>query len=176
MRTLVAAIAILAAVSVAGATTTISGVAKAPMAGGTAWQVTLNSDVDWTNARITIDLTAGSLIDPIGFNSHITGFNDLDTWVDAASPSDANTAVIVNTLEGGEVLDWSWYDSTTDGAQTWLAANIILTDDAVGMAYLENYDVSAPGVAQLDSFPIPEPATLALLGFGAFGLLLRRRR
>ena len=172
MRNFVVAITVLVATGVACATTTVPYWPSIhPMAGGTAYDFYFSSDCDWTNGRIWVELTAGSLIDPIAFNSHITGFNDADTWVDAASPSDANTSVIVNSLEGNEVLDWSWYDATTDGAQTWLAARIIVTDDAVGFAYGENYDVSAPGVPQ----PWPEPATVTLLAFGGLALLRRRR-
>ena len=66
--------------------------------------------------------------------------NDNDTWVDAASPNDLDTSVIANMLEGQEVLDWSWYDTTSDGAQTWLAARMIVSSDAVGVPYLQNFD------------------------------------
>ena len=175
MRNLVVAITILAAAGIAGATTTVSNVAQSPMAGGTAWDITLSSDVDWTNSRITVDLSQGTLIDPNPMPQHFAGANDSDTWVDAAAAADYLTQVVVNTLEGTEVLDWSWYDNTNDGAQTWLAARIILSNDAVGVAYLKNFDVSAPGEEQLAEVPIPEPATLVLLGFGALGALLRRR-
>jgi hypothetical protein len=174
MRNLVVAITILAAAGVAGATVTTSHSTQ-PMAGGTAWDIQLSSDCDWTNSRITVVLSEGSLIDPLVFNFHFAGLNDQDTWVDAASSVDTNTAVIVNSLEGGEVMDWSWYDTSNDGPQTWLAARVILSNDAVGVAYLQNFDVRTPGVAQLAEVPIPEPATLALLGFGALGALLRRR-
>ncbi len=174
MRTLLVAITVLAAVSVAGATVTVSHTTQA-MAGGTAYDITFSSDVDWTNARIKVDLTAGSLIDPNApLRFHMAGTNDNDTWVDAASSNDFDTSTIVNTLEGGEVLDWSWYDNTVDGAQTWLAARMIVS--SVGMIYIENYDVGDPGHPQYSEIVVPEPATLALLGFGAFGVLLRRRR
>ena len=174
MRNLVVAITILAAAGIAGAVTTTSHTTQ-PMAGGTAWDITLSSTIDWTNSRITVVLSQGSLIDPHAFNFHYSGMNDQDTWVDAAAAADLSTSVIVNSLEPGEVMDWSWYDTSNDGAQTWLAARVILTDDAVGVAYLQNFDVGAPGQAQLAEVPIPEPATLVLLGFGALGALLRRR-
>ena len=173
MRNLVVAITILTAAGVAGAVTTTSYTTQ-PMAGGTAYDITLSSDVDWTNSRITVELTSGSLIDPHAFNFHYTGFNDNDTWVDAAAADDMATSVIVNTLEGNEVLDWSWYDTTSDGAQTWLAARIIVASE--GTITLQNFDAGAPGIPQECCIQIPEPATLALLGFGAFGVLLRRRR
>ena len=174
MRSLAVAITVLAVAGIAGATTVVSGVSSQPMAGGTAYDIQLSCDTDWTNGRITVDLSAGSLIDPIAFNSHITGFNDTDTWVDAASPLDASTNVIANTLEGTEVLDWSYYDTTTDGAQTWTAARIILA--STGVIRLENYDVDGGGVPDVDEIYIPEPATLSLLGLGVLGVLARRRR
>ena len=172
MRTLVAATTVLVAVSVAGATTSVWW-ARSPMAGGTAWDIWFSSDCDWTNGRITVVLSQGSLIDPHAFNFHYSGLNDQDTWVDAAAASDLSTSVIVNSLEGNEVLDWSWYDTSNDGAQTWLAARIILSNDAGGYGYGENYDVNAPGEAQ--RWGPPEPATVVLLAFGGLALLRRRR-
>ena len=173
MRNLVVALTILTAAGVAGATVTTSYTTSS-MAGGTAYDITLSSDCDWTNSRITVKLDSGSLLDPSPFNFHVTGLNDADTWVDAAAADDMATSVIVNTLEGTEVLDWSWYDTTSDGGQTWLAARIIVASE--GTIDLQNFDVDDPGVPQEATIVIPEPATLALLGFGAFGLLLRRRR
>ena len=174
MKNLVVAITILAAAGIAGATVTPS-YSSQPMAGGTAWDITLSSDCDWTNGRISLELRQGALIDPHAFNFHYSGMNDQDTWVDAAAASDMSTCVIVNTLDPGEVLDWSWYDTTNDGAQTWLAARIIVTNNArLGVLRLWLFDVSAPGEAQYYEYR-PEPTTLALLSFGAWPLLRRRR-
>ena len=174
MRNLVVAITVLTAAGVAGAVTTTSYTTQ-PMAGGIAYDITLSSNVDWTNSRITVSLTSGAMIDPHAFQFHFTGMNDNDTWVDAAAASDLATSVITNTLEGNEKLDWSWYDTTNDGAKTWLAARMIVTSDAVGGIHLMNFDAGAPGIAQEADIDIPEPATLALLGLGACLPLCRRR-
>ena len=174
-RRLVTAVAVMALAGAAGATTTVNGVSTSAIAGGTAWDLHLTCDVDWTNSRITVELTTGNLVDPDGLRFHFAGVNDADTWVDAASPDDADTQTMLHSLEGTEVLDWSWFDAVSSGPMTWHAARIVLTNDAVGTISMENFDADSGGTPYTWSMPLPEPASLVMLGGGALFLLRRGR-
>ncbi len=150
---------------------------------------------DWTNAVVTIKLTAGSLLNPSPSGptsewQQLGGPND--TWL--AIPYVANGGFpTINLFDQDSPLvpgvdhTFDWFD-TTDGGPTsnGIAARIYASTSAMGTFSVQMYDRDSAGVpTQLSGIisggsfaSVPEPTTVVLAGMsvGACLLTLRRRR
>ena len=177
MRTLLVAMTVLAAAGIAGATVTVTGVTPIPdiTPGVTAWDIQLTSDADWLASDVIVDLDQGTLINGAP-DFLFPGTNDVDTWVNSPSVNPFDTSVVATPLTGTQVLFITGYDTVVVGPATWQVARVLLSNDAQGTITLQSFDASAPNAAQVAVIDVPEPATLALLGLGAVGALVRRRR
>lgn len=141
-----------------------------------------NDDTDWM-ATLFQDFTLDSLLGP-GWTMDI---NFWIKWMPTDSTQDSISAELSDTgytdtvdlLSGVPTPDllngtWVTYDITTF-AQTWGGKDVELAFT------LADYDWSTPDYFQLDEIsfnqtPIPEPATVLLLGSGILGLGVKRLR
>ena len=123
-------------------------------------------------SALTIYGNAGQqLVD--AFNAHFTSLNALiggvGTWT-ITTPTDAFLNTVSYTLLGRTV---------SLGDPTWTRDEIGVPDDtctAVGTANVDFYEVTGHFDANGATAPIPEPATMFLLGTGLIGLIGLRRR
>jgi len=145
---------------------------------------------DWTGAVLRIDLTSGSIYNTPAFDSLATqaalwGFVPGLQWDSAVGIADDGSAGIAGsagdlgcvapTLEGTGACAGSitWFNTRTIDTGPVQIANISLTDDVQGSWELI---VSFAGgqIRSSGTFPIPEPASMALMGFGGLAVLRRR--
>jgi len=164
----------------------------APPAGFTAWNMTVDSTTDWTNSRLDVNLTAGSMNHllggfPPGPRSAPQGLGDTSVF-SPANPGESNTAGAYD--ETPTKLGASWFDTkTTDIGNGQLVARLVLSNDATGTltgAAISGADVDDFGfviaanarwrVAGGQIVAVPEPATIALAGMAAVGLFAVARR
>lgn len=149
------------------------------------------ADGEFTNARLAVEMDAATIQDPAPMDT--TGGADpvpMDTWVNTVYGHyyGMTTSVIYNTYKPlppdvetppVALLDWSFYDNSAGDDYTFTPAHIarVLVDaDAVGTATMFMFTTESAGVPTEFNFNIPEPATMALLGLGGIGTLLRRKR
>jgi hypothetical protein len=142
---------------------------------------------DWTNAVVQIDLTQGSLVNPLAppppFNDNRNyGTNENDSWTD--SPN--NLYGYPTNIDG--FFDFTtghfeWFDVGDFGGVTdAIAMRLYATDDAVGTWNVKMLDRDSLGVATeangtvIGGAFVPEPATICLMVASGVGLLVRRRR
>ena len=150
------------------------------------------ADGEFSNARLVVEMDAATIQDPTPMAT--TGGAEpvpMDTWVNTVYGyhyASMVTSVIYNVyrplppdFEGPPValLDWSFYDNSAGDNSSYSPAHIarVLVDaDATGVATMLMFTTESGGIPTEFNFVIPEPATMALLGIGGIGVLLRRKR
>lgn len=155
------------------------------------WNMMADVTTDWTNARLDLILTSGTLYqDSYGSdvhpNSDFYGMVPTLEW-DTFTTVPGGYPAAVGVADGGmtdTTIAMSWFDSVVGTAGIYQIARITLSTDAAGTITGKVYDVETAGVgvplpAELyieDGAIVPEPATLVLLAIGGIGALLRKRR
>lgn len=102
------------------------------------------------------------------FGSAITGPSVADRWIDISLTVDFNAGSAYGSVDGRNFVltNSAGTSGTVNSFVLWSRGDTNTTTDAGnGRAY---YD-------QLVASPVPEPATMAVLGLGAVGLLRRKR-
>ena len=152
-------------------------------------EMRVNSDTDWTNSRLDIALSAGSVYNH-GFGSNaypnqslVASFPDLAYDSYCTVPNNLDVTFAGTITIAGQTVGASWADTAVGDSGEWVVAQITLTTDAVGTVEGKSYDVETAGTG-VDFSPdwwvdggkiIPEPATLTLLALGACLPLFRRK-
>ena len=167
--------------------------------GGTTYKIwNMMTDVgsDWTNARLDLILTSGTLFQQpptlLGSDTEpnpalFPGFPDVewDTYVTTPGGWAAPVGFAGDPPYMGDTsITASWFDSVVGTGGLYKIAQIALSSDAAGTITGKVYDVhnageGVPLPAELyiaDGEIVPEPATLVLLAIGGIGALLRKRR
>ncbi len=159
------------------------------------WDMMVEVDPDWTTTDMDLTLTSGEMFHEteVGSNTEpnpafFASFPDLEWDTYAATPGGhARSASFAGTtVMDATTFDAVWFDSVTGEAGTFRVARITLSTDAngdiSGNVFFAKPGETEPGKVSIDEYLIedgeivPEPATMALLGLGGIGVLLRRRR
>ncbi len=148
-----------------------------------------NTDTDWSNASVLIELWQGSVYN--GVLSSDTPLSDFwpffpdleyDTFVGAIGDSTTTILGPANDIPGGgsfsmagQRVDVSWTNSGTLDTGTFVIGRFSLTEDAYGWAtfLVDGHTITTPIYAGFIG-GIPEPASLTLLGLAGLSLLCRR--
>ena len=193
---IVVVLALAAVTANAAISTEFVLVGEGTVTGYNTYDMVAHCTTDWTNARLDLVLTAGSLYQHFAGSNvepsplFFPGFPELefDTYltVPAGNPDVPGFGGVTQCDTAG--IGASWFDSVDDGPGSHVVARITLSQDAQGLLTAPagvtgtNYDVDTTGVGVdyefdiIDGHIVPEPATLALLAFGGLAVLIRKRR
>lgn len=170
------------------------------IAGTTAMRIIADGQgVDWTGGVLLINLTSGSIYNAPAFDgaAQQSSFWPLvpglqwDSAVgipgdstasiaggagDLGGPGGANQIGLLLTDASPQLVSATWFNTATNNTGPVQVGNITYTNDAVGtwqliLSFAGGVLVQSAGIIE-----IPEPGTLAVLGFGGLGLLLRGSR
>ena len=189
MKKIVSIIAVLALASVAQATIThsISSAPTVGLAGHTTYTVTMTTDVGViTGMDSSVDGPAINHVNPAGFP---TGYMNYNAFFGAVDVSQDSQFLFMTGTADGQVASGRELEGPTllscafafmGGVGSSLAGpslemlQVCMPDDvastASGLMLIDGQEVD------FNPFVIPEPASLALLGMGGLGVLLRRKR
>lgn len=120
--------------------------------------------------RVTLLLNTdlNSFTQPVIRAGELTGINNIEDLAILGSP-------VVSILGDGTQPITSGAGTNTDGTRA-IAALSNLNADSITIALPSRVGDDRGSVAGFAITAVPEPSTTALLGFGWFGILLRRRR
>ncbi|MEZ6193806.1 MAG: PEP-CTERM sorting domain-containing protein [Phycisphaerales bacterium] len=155
--------------------------------GVTAYSILADGEgLDWTGGVILVELTQGSVYNgvpdsnqPQNFFWAFPGFEHLqwDTWFGIPGDGTNGMAGGAGDLGGGPleigptVISATWFNTALNDTGPVRVGNVSVTDDAVGawkmiLSFANGTLVYSEGV-----IPVPEPASLALLGVGTLALM-----
>ncbi len=158
------------------------------------WDMKVDTPSDWTNSRMDLTLTSGNLYqDAMGSDVapnpaffEMVSSLEWDTSLDVPGgfPAAVGLAGAPPYMSDTSITA-SWFDAVNAGPGLHKIAQITLSSDAYGTITGQSWDMGpAPAVCCppefefiiMDGEIVPEPATIALLAFGATVLLRRRQR
>ena len=105
----------------------------------------------------------------------------LSYWDTGGVAPNFNALHVSDWIEDPDYFSLTWYDTPDDGAGTWLLAVVTITTNSMGTITGTNYDADTAATGVDFAFEIvngqivPEPATMAILAFGASLTLFRKR-
>ena len=114
------------------------------------WDMAFVTDSDWTNSRLDLALTSGSLYqDPRGGDTepapaHVAMFPELEWDTYVTGPTSA-ASTLASTLDDNEI-GATWFDVVTSEAGTFVLARMTLSTDANGTFTGKSYNIDTAGV------------------------------
>ncbi|HVT82888.1 MAG TPA: PEP-CTERM sorting domain-containing protein [Phycisphaerae bacterium] len=188
----IAALPALARASITTSLVQIPNIAGEPATLKT-YDVRITTDQDWTNQKLTLNLTQGTLFQetPFGADSQpnpalFAAFPDVqwDTFFTTPGgyPNVAATGTtpsFATNTQTATSLDVSWFDSVVTGPGTYTVARITMSSNAVGAFSGLGFDAQSGGVGTAFSGAItavPEPGSLVAMSVGSLLLIARKRR
>jgi hypothetical protein len=151
-----------------------------------------NTDTDWTNASVLIELTQGSVYNDPGFGGDLSQpalwsfvpSLEYDTAVGVIGDSTTTITGGADDITGGgffsmsgQRIDVSYTNGGTLDTGTFVIGRFSLTADASGWVtvLVDGYTTTIPIYSGFIGGFIPEPASLTLLGLASSALLRRSR-